>query len=79
MCLIFPMMESFGNFFKDGHGSNIVVKIKEFNQTKTKEDQIALPSFKDIDVSRYLSYGYLAEVLVNCDDFIMPYLKELVV
>jgi hypothetical protein len=27
-------------------------------------------------VSRYLSYGNLAEVLVNCDDFIMPYLKE---
>jgi hypothetical protein len=53
---------------------NIVVKIKEFNKTKTK-DQIALPSFKDIDVSRYLSYGNLAEVMVNCD-FIMPYLKE---
>jgi hypothetical protein len=52
MCLIFPMMESLGKNFRDGHGANIVVKIKEFNKTKTKEDQIALPSFKDIDVSR---------------------------
>lgn len=77
VCLIFAMMECFGNFFQNGHGSHIAIKIKESNKTKPKGEQLAIPNLQDIDSTRYLSYGNLAEILVDYDDFIMPYLMDI--
>jgi len=76
-CLVFSLLDVFGNFFNDGHGDHIVNRIKKSNESKSILEKLPIPTFKNIDSTRYLSYGNLAEILVDFDDFIMPYMIEI--